>query len=51
MATLSAAAANGKLNAALAVAGMADPVASAAVSAGRASFLAVMLVALAALLA
>jgi hypothetical protein len=51
MATLSAAASNGQLNAALAVAGMADPVASAAVSAGRASFSAVMLVALAALLA
>lgn len=51
MATLSAAASNGQLNAALAVAGMADPVASAAVSAGRASFLAALLVALAVLLA
>jgi hypothetical protein len=51
MATLSAAASNGQLNAALAVAGMADPVASAAVITESASAAAALLIALAALLA
>ena len=51
MTTLSTAAAGGKLNAALAVAGMADPAASGAAAAGRASAAAALAVAAAALLA